>query len=247
MMRCKAVWLAVAAMAAVFAQPAHAAHHEPTGIVTLERRYVDETRGIMATMGFAGSQTRRIDVKVWYPPEMDRGPYPLIIYSHGTFGFAGNAMHLVRAIVAEGYVVAAPDYPLTSRKAHTKVRFADISDVSQQVRDITFIIDSLLADPVIGKLIDADNIGATGHSLGGGDQLFRYVRRGASRSTHNGDGTDRRGRSGPDRVVERHGPLGHAACAGSCPGIVPLGGERHFRTHDRPTLCCLSPAGGAKV
>ena len=72
----------------------------------------------------------------------------------------------------EGYVVAAPNYPLTSRNAHTEVRFADISDVSEQVKDVSFIIDSLLADPVLGKFIDKDRIGTTGHSLGAVTSYF---------------------------------------------------------------------------
>lgn len=140
-------------------------------IVATQRTYVDKTRPIKASMGFAGSDTRRLDVKVWYP-KGGEGPYPLIIYSHGTFGYATNAMHIVNALVDAGYLVAAPDYPLTSRNAFTHIKFADISDTSEQVKDISFIIDSLLADPELGKLIDKDEIGTTGHSLGAVTSYF---------------------------------------------------------------------------
>ncbi len=132
--------------------------------------YVDETRPIKASMGFAGSATRRIDVRVWQPA--GTGPFPLVIYSHGTFGSADNAMHLVEHLVRNGYIVAAPDYPLTSSAAFTKVRFADISDVAQQTRDVKFIIDRLLADPVFGAVIDKAKIGTTGHSLGAVTSYF---------------------------------------------------------------------------
>ena len=125
---------------------------------------VDTSRKIKASMGFAGSETRRIDVKVWVPA--GKGPFPLVIYSHGTFGTADNAMHLVRALVDAGYVVAAPDYPLTSSQAWTKVSFADISDVAEQTRDVSFIITALEGDAVLGKQIDPARIGTTGHSLG---------------------------------------------------------------------------------
>lgn len=152
-------------------QAARAEHHESV-VATSARSYVDETRSIKATMGFAGSETRRLDVKVWYPAGERVGPYPLIIYSHGTFGFASNAMHFVNALVEAGYVVAAADYPLTSRNAFTRIKFADISDTSEQVKDISFIIDSLLADPELGKLIDSERIGTTGHSLGGVTSYF---------------------------------------------------------------------------
>lgn len=166
----QASFSALAAMAlAISVQPVQADHHE--GAATMaERSYVDTTRSIKKSMGFAGSETRRLDVKVWYPN--GKGPFPLVVYTHGTFGFAANALHFVNALVEAGYVVAAADYPLTSRNAFTKIQFADISDTSQQVKDISFIIDSLLADPELSKLIDGEKIGTTGHSLGGVTSYF---------------------------------------------------------------------------
>lgn len=159
------MWLAIAPQSVL------AAHHEKAP-VEVDRSYVDAKRGIKASQGFAGSETRRIDLKVWYPADNADGPHPLIIYSHGTFGFASNAMHFVKTLVDAGYVVAAPNYPLTSRNAHTKVKFADITDVHNQVKDISFIIDSLLADPELGPMIDAEKIGTTGHSLGAVTSYF---------------------------------------------------------------------------
>jgi predicted dienelactone hydrolase len=134
--------------------------------------------------GFAGAPARRLDVRVWYPAAAGRedfvrdaaiapgGPWPLIVYSHGTMGRADESPYLVRALVNAGYVVAAADYPLTSRNSHTKIAFADITDMSEQVKDIRFIIDRLLADAGIGKAIDKDRIGVTGHSLGGVTTYF---------------------------------------------------------------------------
>jgi predicted dienelactone hydrolase len=81
-------------------------------------------------------------------------------------------MHLVEHLVRHGYIVAAPDYPLTSSSAFTHVRFADISDVGQQTHDVHFIIDRLLTDPVFGPAIDRAKIGATGHSLGAVTSYF---------------------------------------------------------------------------
>ena len=144
--------------------------------------YVDESRPIKKSMGFEGAATRRLDLHIWYPADAAQrsdpatlakgGPFPLVIYSHGTFGSADNAMHLVEHLVRHGYIVAAPDYPLTSRAAFTHVRFADISDVGEQTRDIRFIIDRLLADPLFGPAIDRAKIGATGHSLGAVTSYF---------------------------------------------------------------------------
>ena len=71
-----------------------------------------------------------------------------------------------------GYIVAAPDYPLSSRAAYTHISFADPSDVTEQTRDIKFIITRLLADPVFGPAIDPAKIGTTGHSLGAVTSYF---------------------------------------------------------------------------
>lgn len=154
--------------ALLWAQTVHASEAKLSDLT-----FIDETRPIKTSpaAGFAGSKTRRIDVKVWRPADGD-GPWPLIVYSHGTFGSPDNAMHLVNALVADGYIVAAPTYPLTSRSAFTRIASADISDVSEQTKDISFVIDSLLAHPELGRLIDKDRIGTTGHSLGAVTSYF---------------------------------------------------------------------------
>lgn len=162
------VFMMAVALALSLGQVARAA---TVKIVERQVTLVDETRGIKPSMGFAGSETRRIDVMVWYPKRQN-GPLPLVIYSHGTFGFAANAMHLVKALVDAGYVVAAPDYPLSSRNAYTGIQFADVSDVAEQVRDVSFIIGALTADPELGRRIDGDRIGTTGHSLGAVTSYF---------------------------------------------------------------------------
>ena len=168
---------------ALFLQEAKA---EPPGYQVGVRHLtlVDESRSIKASMGFEGSPTRRLDTTVWYPakskqgataedaPLAKGGPWPLLIYSHGTFAHADNIMHLVNDLVAHGYVVAAPDYPLTSRAAFTRIQGPDVSDVVNQTADIGFIIDSLLADRTFGPVIDKTRIGTTGHSLGAVTSYF---------------------------------------------------------------------------
>jgi predicted dienelactone hydrolase len=157
---------------------------EARGIGERTASYVDATRAIKPSNGFSGSKDRRIDVLIWYPtdeagtepatdaPVASGGPRPLVIYSHGTFGTPDNAKYLVRALAAAGYIVAAPTYPLTSSAAFTKVTAPDVSDVGEQVKDLAFVITSLLADPALKGAIDPDRIGATGHSLGGVTSYF---------------------------------------------------------------------------
>ena len=175
--------LAMAVIAALLAQSALAGEGG-FGMGLRQASWVDATRGIKAAMGFAGADTRRLDVMVWYPaavsgedavadaPVAPGGPWPLVIYSHGTNGHAGNAMHIVRDLVRHGYVVAAPDYPLSSSRAFTRIRMTDTSDVINQVKDVHFLIDRLLADPVLAPAIRPEAIGITGHSLGGVTSYF---------------------------------------------------------------------------
>ena len=142
--------------------------------------FIDESRTVKASSGFAGAPVRRIDVMIWYPadkpgadaPLARGGPWPLVIYSHGTNGAPDNAMHIVNELVRHGYVVAAPAYPLSSLKTYTHIRMTDTRDVVNQTRDVRFIIDRLVADPVLGRAIDAMKIGTTGHSLGGVTSYF---------------------------------------------------------------------------
>lgn len=161
--------LLAALLAMLVAVPAAAADF---AVARADVTFTDSSRPIKASSGFAGSADRRLDVIVWHPEGAGKGPWPLVVYSHGTFGRPDEATHLVRALVARGYVVAAAAYPLTSSAAFTRIRFADISDAGQQVRDVRFIIDSLLAHPVYGPMIDAQRIGVTGHSLGGVTSYF---------------------------------------------------------------------------
>ena len=169
-------------LAALLTLIAPAALAEDTAIGARQVSYVDESRPIKASMGFVGSATRRLDVRIWYPagrtgeadpaPLARGGPFPLVIYSHGTYGRADNDMHMVEHLVRHGYIVAAPEFPLSSRAAFTNIKMADPSDVANQTKDIRFIIDRLLGDPVFGPAIDPAKIGTTGHSLGAVTSYF---------------------------------------------------------------------------
>ncbi|MCH2172445.1 hypothetical protein MK489_16835 [Myxococcota bacterium] len=158
---------------------AESAGGEKLGVGVARETFVDSSRPTKASSPFQGAPSRRLDTWIWYPaaiapgkpvanaPVAEGGPWPLIVYSHGTYGQPDNATHFVHHLVKQGYVVAAPAFPLTSRVSHTQLPAADISDAENQPADVSFVIDSLLAHPRFGPVIDADQIGATGISLGG--------------------------------------------------------------------------------
>jgi len=102
------------------------------------------------------------------------GPFPLILFSHG-FGSSGeDYTAMLRALASAGYVVAAPDYPLTSKRAPGGPERG--ADGDQQPADATFVINQILrmsADgtgPLAGA-VDPGRIGAAGHSMGAGVTL----------------------------------------------------------------------------
>lgn len=96
------------------------------------------------------------------------GKFPLIVFSHG-FGANGPIYSfLLRRIAAEGYVVAAPTFPLSSAGAPGGPA---LGDYVNQPADVRFVIDEVLRrdrnkrDPLGGR-IARNRIGVAGHSLG---------------------------------------------------------------------------------
>jgi predicted dienelactone hydrolase len=106
------------------------------------------------------------------PPVTKNAPYPLILFSHG-LGARGVAYeNVLKAWASAGYVVAAPDYPLSNTDAPDGAQFARaIADTKNQPADATFVINQVIKldkqKQGLGGVIDAKRIGASGHSLGG--------------------------------------------------------------------------------
>ncbi len=96
------------------------------------------------------------------------GPYPLIVLSHGFTGHPDEYEETIPMWAAEGFVVAAPEFPLTNREVPEPA----VGDVVNQPEDVSFVIDEVLAagdDPSspLHGLVDPEAIGVVGHSLGG--------------------------------------------------------------------------------
>lgn len=154
------------------------------GVAVKHQTFLDKSRSIEPALTFAGSADRRVDVVIWYPGETQSdtplengdiakgGPWPLVLYGHGTYGYPSNATHFVYALVKAGYIVVAPVFPLTSRVSFSGVPGPVMSDVINQPRDLSFVIDQLLADASIGPSIDSEHIGSSGHSLGAVTSYF---------------------------------------------------------------------------
>ncbi len=130
---------------------------------------------------------RPLPTVVWYPAvrgtgtaetlglrdaRVRRGPFPLLLYSHGACGSPTESTYLTKAIASRGFVVAAMPHP-----GHTKDDFPGclsnvIETFTNRVPDVQFVLDGMLAANAdatspFAKHIDPDRVAMSGGSFGG--------------------------------------------------------------------------------
>ena len=91
--------------------------------------------------------------------------YPLVVLSHGTGGSAVTMIWLGTYLAARGYIVAAVNHH--GNTAIEKPTPQGFMLIWERARDLSVLLDKLLADPFFGGRIDRDRISAAGFSLGG--------------------------------------------------------------------------------
>lgn len=128
------------------------------------------------------------NVEFWLPPDFQsgKGPWPLIIFSHGFGGCAKQSTFLTAYLAEQGYIVAAPDH-IDARPCKTVRAYEMHKDMLERQPekpfrqpeqwddqtyasrrdDINNTLSSILADPLFKGYVDEDHIGLMGHSLGG--------------------------------------------------------------------------------
>ena len=138
----------------------------------------DTSRSTMANGTYPGDVSRTLVVDIRYPSttggnnaplDLPGGPYPLIVLSHGYMAQGRIYSYFTNHLASYGYVIAAPDFPLTNLAAPGG---ANPADVLNQPGDVSFVMDRMLdfsAAPgnLLAGSIDPDRIGVAGHSLGG--------------------------------------------------------------------------------
>jgi predicted dienelactone hydrolase len=117
------------------------------------------------------------------PPSRVCGkPVPLVVFSHGDLGCAIQSVAFTEELARHGYVVAAPDHAdaalchtgkparRTPAPAQPPILSPDEWDEASRIdrdRDLEAVIEELLSNGEFKPVIDAQSIGAAGHSLGG--------------------------------------------------------------------------------
>jgi predicted dienelactone hydrolase len=124
--------------------------------------YETTTRNLAVTATLHGRAVRNAE------PDMNAGKSPLVIISHGYPGNRYLMSHLAENLASKGYIVASID--------HLDSTYVDQSTIWSTLYhrplDQLFVIDeiSLLSKTnkgFLNQLIDTDNIGIIGYSMGG--------------------------------------------------------------------------------
>ena len=135
---------------------------------TWDETFVDESRVTPEGAASPAAPSRTLVTTIYRP--RGKGPFPLIMFSHGLSGHPEKFTEIFAVWAEAGYVVAAPAFPLTND--HVPSSSSNIPDLLEQPADVSFVLDQVLAlDEERGsklfKAIDEDRIGAAGLSLGG--------------------------------------------------------------------------------
>jgi predicted dienelactone hydrolase len=100
------------------------------------------------------------------PLAPSRERYPLILLSHGATSVPWSLMWLGVYLASHGYIAAALVHHGDTGYEGEPLAQGFVL-MSERAKDMSVVLDRLLADPMFGERIDPERIGAAGHSSGG--------------------------------------------------------------------------------
>lgn len=95
------------------------------------------------------------------------GPFPLVLFSHGSTSFRHQSTNLAHHLASWGMVVASADHP--SRSLGNLLGGPE--NPPSSVDDVLATRDLVTGDDLLGPVIDGALLGMSGHSAGGGTTL----------------------------------------------------------------------------
>ena len=159
----------------------------PSAVGVRTQVFVDRSRNTPSdsVAGIAPDNQRRLPTTIFYPArgtptpngtavekaKPRGGKFPLVIFNGGSPGAPEDYAPLLAEWAAAGYVVAAPEFPISSLAGPDDVAWKDLP---RQSGDARFVLDRVLAldEKKTGIAeIDDDHIGVAGHSFGGATAL----------------------------------------------------------------------------
>jgi fermentation-respiration switch protein FrsA (DUF1100 family) len=137
-------------------------------VARIDADFVDATRPAVPRGDAAAAGGRLLRTVIRFPDAPGGGPFPLVVFAHGFAASTAAYAVLLDDLAAAGYVVAAPELPVTSTAYGD-----DVGDrePDAQVADVSFVISSVLGlaagdSPLHGVVRDGP-VAVIGHSDGG--------------------------------------------------------------------------------
>lgn len=160
------------------------------------------------TIAAEGGSGRDLTVSMWYPalnpddrtdgaaygplltratgqalrdavPNVEGGPYPLLVYSHGSGLTRYLSLFFTEHIASYGFVVIAADHPtntivdiLRAEQFSDNIVPSYVNRPMDVLRQIAFAEALTAPDAALAGMINTDNIGVTGYSFGGTTALM---------------------------------------------------------------------------
>ena len=149
---------------------------EIEGVGDTQATFIDPSRPTEARGARPATSSRTLVTTVWYPSSTSGGAdapvaggtYPLVVFAHGFDVDAATYTTLLSNLAQRGYVVAAPEFPMTSSDYPGA---ADEGDVVNQAGDMSFVISAMTsvfsAPSAVAGHVDASQTAVMGHSDGG--------------------------------------------------------------------------------
>jgi fermentation-respiration switch protein FrsA (DUF1100 family) len=139
----------------------------PYPVAVTPMTFVDPSRSTAGRGSAPGHAGRTLLTDLIYPAAPAVGPFPLVVFAHGYGQSVATYAELLRSVASGGYVVAAPEFPLTSTAIPgPPVRI----DVLNQPADMSFLIAAVQQasagpGPIRGRVAPG-KVAVMGHSDG---------------------------------------------------------------------------------